>query len=86
MWGITRYTQMDADKPRALSLCGQSGFLVKNKDMVEQMAWRGTELVGTNVMVHKDFVDTPNAQAKTPPFIQNLIPVEDPRVDPTYTT
>ncbi len=84
--GPTTYNRIDPHNPKALAMCDRSGFLCRYADLRQQMEYRGNDLVWTGLMVYKDFLDKPQHQNKIPPFIPNMIPVRNPRPDPTYTT
>lgn len=84
--GPTRYNRVDRDAPKALAMCDRSGFLCRYEDLRRQMEFRGNDLKWTGLMVYKEFLDAPQHQNKIPPFIPNMIPVRDPRPDPTYNT
>jgi hypothetical protein len=78
IWSNTR-TRIDPKKPEAIGYCDLTGFRVMRKDLVQQMEYRGTQLVWNGFLVYKDFVDEPNRQSGAIILGPDPIPVLNPR-------
>ena len=70
---------VDPRNPNALGICDYSGFAFNRKDLVEQMEWRGNNLVGTNFFVGRQYLDTPQEQYRPPLVKSDPKPIYKPR-------
>jgi hypothetical protein len=60
-------------KGAAWSTDDQSGFITNQKKLNWQFQWAGTQLINLRLLVHQDFLDTPQEQLRT-----ILIPPDPP--------
>jgi hypothetical protein len=70
---------VDPDNPSGMGVCDRSGFVFNRKDLVEQQEWRGNRLVGTNIFVGKQYLDTPQQQNRPPIVLPDPVPFKKPR-------
>lgn len=70
---------IDPNDPNGMGVCDRSGFIFNRKDLVEQKEWRGNRLVGTNMFVGPQYLDTPQQQNRPPLVKADPIPLKKPR-------
>jgi len=76
---------INPSSPLALGECDDSGFTFNRKDLVQQMEWRGNNLVWTGLLVGKQYLDAPNEQNRPPLVKADPRPVRNPRLPTPYT-
>ncbi len=79
--GHGKYTKMNLKNPQAIGRCDVSGFMVRHSDMVEQMRYVGSGLVGTKMLVNPKFYSVPNPQELIPRIKIDPKPILNPRPD-----
>ncbi len=78
-----KYTRIERNNPLAVGRCDYSGFLCRRADLIQQMEYRGENLVPTGFLVHPRFADKPNPQMKPWVALGDPYPVYQPRPDDT---
>ena len=79
-----RRTITDPTHPDGWATSDRSGFIGNHKNLRWQMAWAGTEIINTRVLVWGDEYDIPNRQDGTiilppdPPSLANARPEQYP--------
>ena len=58
------YVRKDVIEP--IGTCDYSGFPFSRSDLVKQYEWRGNQLVWTEALVGRPFLDAPNEQNRPP--------------------
>ena len=78
-----KYTRVNPQNPEAFSQCDRCGRWFNRTDLVWQLAWAGTHIYNTQVLVctRGDCFDTPNEQLRTiilppdpPPILNARVP------------
>ena len=77
--GHGKYTKMNLRNPQAIGTCDVSGFMCRRADMVEQMRYVGSGLVGTKLLVNPKFYSEPNPQELVPIIKVDPKPIVNPR-------
>lgn len=57
----------------------RSGFIGQSRDLIEQVQWRGTRLLGTGIMTLPDFLDRPQPQLSTIILPPDPVPLANAR-------
>lgn len=79
-----KYVSINPDKPSALGVCDESGFVFNHNQLVKQMEWRGNNLVWTGLMIGKPYLDKPSQQNRPPITKDDPKTVTNPRLPKDY--
>lgn len=74
-----KYTKITPRKPKAVGTCDYTGFLVRHRDLIQQMEYRGNGLAWTGYWVYKDFADKPNPQNQAKVIKPDPVPIRNAR-------
>lgn len=84
IWRPNHRMWSDWKKTKPIGKCDYAHTLVRYEDMRHQYVWQGNSLQWNGMLVHKDYIDHPNAQAQIPKVYPDPIPVGTPRPYPGY--
>jgi len=77
--GQGKYVRTDVTNPTGIARCDYTGFIVQRDDLVKQMAYSGSGLYWTGLLVHYKYMDMPNPSSLAPVFKPDPEFITDPR-------
>jgi len=74
-----KHARVDPTSPAGWGTCDRSGFIGQQRDLVNQMQWRGLKLMPTNIRVLPQYLDKPQRQLGTIILSPDPVPLMNAR-------